>query len=62
MNGEPTYEELRAALNNLAQCVGIAGSEAEARMQLRTLRERKFTWYGAKENELRYAIDMALKA
>ena len=58
---QPTYEELRAALEDLAQVIGIIGAESEARTKLYELRKQKTTWVGPAENDLRFAINSALE-
>ncbi len=58
---EPTFEELKEAFDNAIQCEGIAGAQAQSRLELQTLRNKKFMWYAKKENELRVAIDRLLR-
>lgn len=58
---QPTIDELKAAVDNLSQCLGIAGSQSEAMQHLSALRNRKTTWCGKEENELRFIIDIALR-
>ena len=58
---EATVTELRSALNEYAQVVGVFGAEIEARGNLRSLRASKTTWVGKEENDLRFAIDRALR-
>ena len=60
MSSEPTLAQLTAALNKYAQSIGHAGWESEARNKLQTLRDAKWTWYGADEHRIMLAINRAL--
>lgn len=58
---EATIAELRTALSEYAQVIGVFGAEVEARETLIRLRSLKTTWVGKDENDLRFAIDRALR-
>lgn len=60
LDGQPTYEALSMAWTHAIECEGIPGARAETRLQLATLRDRKTTWSGKAENDLRFAIDRYL--
>ena len=61
MNDQPTYEDLMRAWNNAIVCQDIGGSRAETMQELIALRERKTTWLGKEENDLRCALDAYLR-
>lgn len=60
-NAEPTYFDLQRAWSKAINAEGIPGSQAEALQELQALRDAKWTWPGAQENDLRYALDNYLK-
>ena len=57
MNDQPTYDELQAAWTEAIHAHGIPGANAEAMQRLISLRNKKTTWLGKQENDLRYALD-----
>ena len=57
---EPAIPELIEALNEYAQSIGHFGWQGEAWQKLSALRSKKYTWCGADENRMRFAIDNAL--
>lgn len=61
MNDQPTYEDLMRAWNNAIVCQDIGGSRAETMQELIALRERKTTWFGKEENDLRCSLDAYLR-
>ena len=61
MNDQPTYEDLMRAWNSAIVCQDIGGSRAETMQELIALRERKTTWVGKEENNLRFALDAYLR-
>lgn len=57
---QPTYDDLMRAWNDAIVCADMGGSRAEALGELRRLRDLKTTWFGERENELRFALDRYL--
>ena len=58
---QPTYDDLHEAWMHAINCEGIGGAHAAALQELQALRDRKSTWFGAKENSLRWALDNYLQ-
>lgn len=58
---QPTYDDLVRAWNAAIVCQDIGGSRAETMQELITLREKKTTWLGKEENDLRLALDAYLR-
>lgn len=54
---EPTADELQAAWTAAINAEGIPGAQAQAFQDLLAMRNRKWTWYGERENNLRFALD-----
>ena len=59
---QPTIQELQTAWTICIELEGIAGAQSQAKIDLRRIRDRKHTWVGKQENELRFAIDRYLSA
>lgn len=59
---EPNFVQLQAAWTKALKLRGVTGAEAEAREQLRVMRDQKTTWFGSEENALRIAIDKYLRS
>jgi hypothetical protein len=57
---QPTVSQLKQALSEVYACAGFRPSQAAAIADLRVLREKKHTWVGAEENELRFLLDDVL--
>lgn len=57
---QPTFNELNAAVNDVFQVIDIPGSRMSAIIALAELRNKKTTWVGKNENDLRFAIDKLL--
>jgi hypothetical protein len=58
---QPTDEELHVAWTDAIYAENIYGARAESLQQLKALRDRRTTWVGSKEWELRCAIDNYLE-
>ena len=58
---QPTYDDLMRAWNAAIVCADIGGSRAETLGELIAMRERKTTWFGKEENDLRPALDAYLR-
>ena len=58
---QPSYDDLLRAWNEAIVCADIGGSRAETMQELIALRERKTTWFGKEENDLRLALDAYLR-
>lgn len=54
---QPTYLELSLAWTEAIDAESIGGARAESLQKLKALRDRKTTWVGRCENDLRSAID-----
>ena len=59
--GEPTYDDLQTEWNRAIQAEGIPGAHADALQSLQRLRDAKSTWFGERENNLRFALDKYLR-
>ncbi len=57
LGSEPTYDELNRLWTAAIECEGIGGASAQARQELIAARQKKFTWIGGRECNLRIAID-----
>ena len=59
----PTLAQLQSAFNNacLAAAMNFPGGHAEKLVELRRLRNSKWTWVGTEENALRFEIDKYLR-
>jgi hypothetical protein len=57
---QPTIQELQTAWTIAIELEGIAGAQSQAKVDLKRIRDRKHTWVGDKENQLRFAIDRYL--
>lgn len=53
-------DKIKAAINDLSQCIGIVGAEQECMQKLRDLRFAKTTWVGKEENDIRFVVDRIL--
>lgn len=60
-NAEPDYFELQQAWSRAINTEGIPGAHAQALQELQALRDAKWTWFGARENDLRFALDAYLR-
>ena len=58
---QPTNDELHEAWAAAIHAQGIPGAYGEAMQNLRVLRERRTTWFGERENNLRKSLDNYLK-
>ena len=58
---QPSNEELHAAWTAALHAEGIPGAKAETMQRLVELRERRSTWFGSQENNLRVALDNYIK-
>lgn len=61
-NAEPTVDDLQAAWTQAIHADGIPGAQGSALLELRRMRDAKWTWFGVRELELRAAIDAYLDA
>jgi hypothetical protein len=59
---EPHIDDVVRAWNAAIQCEGIGGSRAETMQELIAIRNRKTTWFGKYENDMRFAIDNYIRA
>lgn len=59
--GQPTNQELNQAWTAAIECEGMAGIFSNLLLELRTLRDKRTTWYGKDENNLRYSLDKYLR-
>jgi hypothetical protein len=57
---QPTIQEIQTAWTICIELEGIAGSQSQAKVDLKRIRDRKTTWVGKEENNLRFAIDRYL--
>lgn len=57
---QPTADELQDAWNKAIQAEGIPGAQAAAYQELLALRNAKTTWFGERENNLRFSLDRYL--
>ena len=62
MNDQPPIDDVVRAWNAAIQCESIGGSRAETMMELIEIRNRKTTWFGKYENDMRFAIDNYIRA
>ena len=58
---QPSYEDLIRAWNAAIECRGIGGASSATLQELIELRERKTTWFGKEENDLRFMLDAYLR-
>lgn len=61
-NSEPHIDDVVRAWNAAIECEGIGGARAATMQELIDLRNRKATWFGVYENNMRFAIDNYLRA
>lgn len=59
---QPSIDDVMRAWNAAIQCEGIGGARAETMMELIYIRNRKTTWLGKYENDMRFAIDNYIRA
>lgn len=60
-NNQPTIEELRRAWTDAIYGKDIPGYRTESHQILLDLRNKKHTWVGKEENDLRFALDNYLR-
>ncbi len=61
-DAEPSIDDVVSAWNAAIECEGIGGSRSETMQQLIEIRDKKTTWFGKFENDMRFAIDNYIRA
>lgn len=59
--GQPSNSELEQAWTAAIECEGLGGIHSNLLLDLRELRNKRTTWSGKDENNLRYSLDNYLR-
>ncbi len=58
--GQPTIDDLQLAWTNAISAEGIGGAQSETRAKLQELRNKRTTWLGKSQYDLRLCLDSYL--
>lgn len=59
---QPSHDDLHRAWSAAIECEGLGGARSETLQTLIRLRDRKTTWFGSEENNLRVSLDNYIRA